>query len=38
MAQEIADRVRGPEGWCLRLRGYAMAHGSNDQGLRFEAS
>lgn len=29
LAQEIADRVRGPEGWCSSNRGYAAAHGPN---------
>jgi transcriptional regulator with XRE-family HTH domain len=28
LAQEIADRVRGPEGWRNRVRGFAMAHGA----------
>ncbi len=29
LGQEIADRVRGPEGWCNRVRGYAAAHPAN---------
>ena len=29
LAQEIADRVRGPESWCNRVRGYAAAHPPN---------
>lgn len=29
LAQEIADRVRGPEEWCNHIRGYAAAHGAN---------
>ncbi|MBW8874567.1 MAG: tetratricopeptide repeat protein [Acidobacteria bacterium] len=29
LAMEIAARVRGPEGWQRRVRGYAAAHGSN---------
>jgi tetratricopeptide (TPR) repeat protein len=29
LAREIADRVRGPEGWCNRVRGYAAALGPN---------
>jgi len=29
LAQEIADRVRGLEGWCKRLRGYVAAHQAN---------
>jgi tetratricopeptide (TPR) repeat protein len=29
LAQEIADRVQGPEGWCNRIRGYAAAHPAN---------
>jgi hypothetical protein len=29
LAQEIADRVRGPEEWCNRVCGYAAAHGAN---------
>jgi hypothetical protein len=29
LAQEIADRVPGPEGWQNRIRGYAAAHGPN---------
>lgn len=28
LAVEIAERVRGPEGWCRRVRGYAGAHGA----------
>jgi tetratricopeptide (TPR) repeat protein/transcriptional regulator with XRE-family HTH domain len=29
LAQEIADRVQGPEGWRNRVRGYAAAHPAN---------
>jgi tetratricopeptide (TPR) repeat protein len=29
LAREIADRVRGPEGWRSRMRGYAAAHEAN---------
>jgi tetratricopeptide (TPR) repeat protein len=29
LAQEIAERVRGPEGFRTRLQGYAAAHGPN---------
>jgi hypothetical protein len=29
LAQDIAARVRGPEAWCNRLRGYAAAHAAN---------
>jgi tetratricopeptide (TPR) repeat protein len=29
LAQEIANRVEGPEGWLDRLRGYAAAHTAN---------
>src|SRR5436305_1819491 len=29
LAEEIAERVRGPEPWRDRLRGYAAAHGAN---------
>ena len=29
LAQEIAERVPGPEGWRNRLRGYAAAHVAN---------
>jgi tetratricopeptide (TPR) repeat protein len=29
LAQEIADRVRGPESWRNRIRGYALAHAAN---------
>jgi tetratricopeptide (TPR) repeat protein len=36
LAQEIADRVRWPEGWQRRLRGYAAAHGPNALRVRGE--
>lgn len=26
VAVDVAERVRGPEGWCKRVRGYARAH------------
>jgi tetratricopeptide (TPR) repeat protein len=29
IAQDIAERVRGPEGWRNRVRGFAMAHAGN---------
>jgi tetratricopeptide (TPR) repeat protein len=29
LAEEIADRVRGPEPWRNRLQGYALAHSAN---------
>jgi tetratricopeptide (TPR) repeat protein len=29
LAREIADRVRGPEGWCRRVQGLAAAAGPN---------
>jgi transcriptional regulator with XRE-family HTH domain len=29
LAGEIAERVRGPEGFSLRVRGYAEGHGAN---------
>jgi len=29
LAQEIAERVRGPEGWRQCIRGYAAAHAAN---------
>ena len=29
LAREIADRVRGPEGWRHRVQGYAAAHEAN---------
>jgi len=29
LAEEIAETVRGPEGWRDRIRGYAKAHGAN---------
>jgi tetratricopeptide (TPR) repeat protein len=29
LARQIAERVRGPEEWRDRLRGYAAAHGAN---------
>lgn len=29
IAQEIADRIRGPKEWHNRVRGYAAAHGAN---------
>ncbi|HEX9940532.1 MAG TPA: helix-turn-helix transcriptional regulator [Thermoanaerobaculia bacterium] len=29
LAEEIAERVRGPEAWRLRVQGYASAHGAN---------
>jgi tetratricopeptide (TPR) repeat protein len=29
LGEEIAARVRGPEGWRLRVQGYAAAHGAN---------
>ena len=29
LAREIADRVRGPEGWRHSIQGYAAAHGAN---------
>lgn len=29
LAQEIADRLPGPEGWRNRIRGYAAAHSPN---------
>lgn len=29
LGQEIAERVRGPEGFCRRLQGHAAAHGPN---------
>jgi tetratricopeptide (TPR) repeat protein len=29
LAREVADRVPGPEGWRLRVRGFATAHAAN---------
>lgn len=29
LAQEIAERVQGPEGWRNRVLGFAVAHGAN---------
>lgn len=29
VAVEVAERVRGPEGWCRRVRGFARAHPPN---------
>jgi len=29
LAEEIAQHVRGPEGWRSRVRGYAAGHGAN---------
>jgi len=29
LAVVVAEQVRGPEGWCSRVRGYAGAHGPN---------
>ncbi len=29
LAEEIAQHVRGPEGWRKRVRGYAASHGAN---------
>ncbi|HEY2291024.1 MAG TPA: tetratricopeptide repeat protein [Thermoanaerobaculia bacterium] len=29
LAEEIAERVRGPEHWRSRIQGYAVAHGAN---------
>lgn len=29
LAQEIAERVQGPEGWRSRIRGFALAHAAN---------
>jgi tetratricopeptide (TPR) repeat protein len=29
LAQEIAERVQGPEGWRNRIRGYALGHVAN---------
>jgi tetratricopeptide (TPR) repeat protein len=29
LAQQVADRVRGPEGWCNRVRGYVAGHPAN---------
>jgi tetratricopeptide (TPR) repeat protein len=29
LAQEIAERVQGPEGWCKSVQGYAVGHVGN---------
>lgn len=29
LAEETAEQVRGPEGWCNAVRGYAAGHGPN---------
>ncbi|HEX4960336.1 MAG TPA: hypothetical protein VF173_05830 [Thermoanaerobaculia bacterium] len=36
LAQEIAERVHGPEGWRRRVRGLAAAHGPNVLRVRGE--
>lgn len=36
LAVEIAELVRGPEGWCKRLRGFAAAHPPNLLRVRGE--
>jgi tetratricopeptide (TPR) repeat protein len=36
LAQEIAERMRGPEGWRLRVQGFATAHAGNALRVRGE--